>query len=268
VIVDAVPKRVSSLHASLLHWELLVATGNIEASDDLLRQLGTRYRDHSDVQQAFGDAAQRRGEFAEAAGHYARAIALGSRSGPLRYDYAVVRRRLGASESEIIPVLRDAVALDGQLYDPRYLLGYLLLKTGNREEGAEHLRIAARLRPSPATAQQALALAESKPDPPRELRRPQPSPPAPLPTVAGVLTQVDCLGDKARLHILSGGRKVFLLVADPSGVLLGNAGSAWTELPCGTVPRRAVFVSFRSRTDASYGTAGEVTAIRFDGQTR
>jgi hypothetical protein len=74
---------------------------------------------------------------------------------------------------------------------------------------------------------------------------------------------VDCLGEKARLHILSGGRKTFVLVRDRAGVTLQGAGSAWTELSCGPVPHLPITVAYRLHPDSSYGTAGDAASITF-----
>jgi Tfp pilus assembly protein PilF len=81
--------------------------------------------------------------------------------------------------------------------------------------------------------------------------------------VEGSLIQVDCLREKARLHVVHGAGKLLLLVRDPSAVVLRNAGAVWTEFACGPVARRAVHVEYRRQDDRRYGTAGEVTAIEF-----
>jgi tetratricopeptide (TPR) repeat protein len=262
------PKPVTALEAALLRWELLVATANYTRSDEVLADLEGRYPAEPAVQHALGDAAQRRRDDRQAATHYSRAIGLGSRSGQLRCDYAVVRRALGTGDDEVIPDLREAVALEPRLYDAQFLLGYLLLRTGNRKEAAGPLRAAVKLRPWSQTAKAQLALAESEPVQPP----PPPSRPADrhleLPVVSGLLTQVDCLGEKARLHILADGRKTFVLVRDRAGVTLHGAGSAWTEFSCGPVPHQPVSVAYRVHPDTSYGTAGDAASITFGSPAR
>jgi hypothetical protein len=125
------------------------------------------------------------------------------------------------------------------------------------------------LRPWSATAKEQLALAQSPPIASKPAVRKIEPPPATVPaTAGGVLTQVDCLGGKARLHVLADSRKVFLLIRDPANVFLHNAGSEWTQFPCGEVPHRRVSVAYRPEPDAAYGTAGEVVSITFEPQTR
>ncbi|HYO80667.1 MAG TPA: tetratricopeptide repeat protein [Bryobacteraceae bacterium] len=81
--------------------------------------------------------------------------------------------------------------------------------------------------------------------------------------VSGGLVQVDCLRDRARLHVITDSGKVLLLVREPGSVVLRNAGGTWDEFRCGEVPRRSVEIEYRPHADARYGTAGEVTAIEF-----
>lgn len=81
--------------------------------------------------------------------------------------------------------------------------------------------------------------------------------------IEGLLTQVDCLAGKARLHVASGGKKTFLLVRDPGQVRLLNAGSVATEFSCAEIRSRPVIVEYRAIADSTYGTAGEVASIEF-----
>jgi tetratricopeptide (TPR) repeat protein len=80
----------------------------------------------------------------------------------------------------------------------------------------------------------------------------------------GLLTQVDCLGGRARLQVASGGSRLFLLVVDPAKVVLRNAGAIQTDLTCGSVAgAQRVLVEYRAAENGTYGTSGEVAAIEF-----
>jgi hypothetical protein len=81
--------------------------------------------------------------------------------------------------------------------------------------------------------------------------------------IDGLLTQVDCLAGKARLHVASGGKKTFLLVRDPGQVRVLNAGGVAMEFSCGEIRSRPVIVEYRVIADSTYGTAGEVASIEF-----
>jgi Flp pilus assembly protein TadD len=79
----------------------------------------------------------------------------------------------------------------------------------------------------------------------------------------GFLTQVDCLGRRARLHVVTSTGKVLLLVRDPGAVQLSGAISAQTAFACGPSNARPVVVSYRPETHRTYGTSGVVQSLRF-----
>jgi Flp pilus assembly protein TadD len=79
----------------------------------------------------------------------------------------------------------------------------------------------------------------------------------------GMLTQVDCLGKQARLHIAGPRDKTFLLVRDASSVRLRGTGAFNIEMQCGPLPARPVLVEFRPAVHATYGTSGVVVSIDF-----
>lgn len=81
--------------------------------------------------------------------------------------------------------------------------------------------------------------------------------------IEGMLTQVDCLGRLARLHIASPKGKIFLLVRDPSAIRLRGMSAMTEELQCGTVPQRPVIIEYRPEVNRTYGTAGVVTSLEF-----
>jgi Flp pilus assembly protein TadD len=85
----------------------------------------------------------------------------------------------------------------------------------------------------------------------------------PISRVDGVLTQVDCLGKRARLHIAVPGGKVLLLVTNAGSVRLWGAGVTQTELACGPSSPRPVLVEYRPEIHATYGTAGSVISVDF-----
>jgi hypothetical protein len=87
--------------------------------------------------------------------------------------------------------------------------------------------------------------------------------PRPDGKVTGVLRQVDCLGQQARLVIEADGRKVMrLLVRDPSQITVAGGGEK--SFGCGVQkPARRVVVEYFAKPDAKLGTAGEVAVIEF-----
>ena len=81
--------------------------------------------------------------------------------------------------------------------------------------------------------------------------------------MTGTLVQVDCLGAPARLIIDSEGKRLLLLVRDPGAVLMKGSRSRTLEFQCGPSAPRPVEISYQTRDDPTYRTAGDVTAIEF-----
>ena len=297
---------IGDVDAELVLADLLIAIGRGEQAEASLQKLAAAHPERADLQEALGDAAVRRDEDERARRHYERAMELGSRSGRLRYDYAVLLRDLKAPPERVIESLVEAIALDPKLFDARYLLGYMLLDRGKHADAIEQLRAATELRPFRCAVWEHLALAYHQAGQKKEAvtaaqraRKLAATPedisrteatlnlvqsdtdsivrvpvsgreprvhwarPEGAGHIDGVLVQVDCLNDKARLHVIHEGRKTFLLVRDPNSVLLRNSGTVTTEFACGPVRNRAVRVEYRRAVDAAYGTAGDVSALEF-----
>jgi tetratricopeptide (TPR) repeat protein len=81
--------------------------------------------------------------------------------------------------------------------------------------------------------------------------------------VQGMLTQVDCIGRRARLHIALNKGKILLLVNDASAVSIRGAGGITTDLTCGPVAPRPVIVDYMAQPQSTYGTSGSVKSIEF-----
>lgn len=290
--------RVAELEAELMLNELLAALGRRESALKRLLSLEQTHGSRSEVQAALGDAAAGVGDYSTARDRYERAMALGGGSGALRYHYALALVELKAPEADVLRELERAVSLDRSLFDAQYKLGSRLLQAGRAAEAIEPLRHAAAGRPRNLSSWELLALAyrqsgatekavkaareagrvargpedarraegllrsvESEPDAPAPLQIPVKAAKERV-SVEGLLTQVDCIGTKARLRVRHESDRVFLLVRDPGSVVLRNGGSVSAEFRCGAVERR-VLVEYNPVADSTYGTAGDVTAIEF-----
>jgi tetratricopeptide (TPR) repeat protein len=126
---DVRVSAVSDVQAALLSIDLLVDIGRAAEAEAMLTRLAARHGSRADVQQALGDAAARRREFTVAGEHYRRARAMGSRTGRLLYDMALVQRELGADDASLQDALAEALALDPTLFDAHFLLGHIKLKS-------------------------------------------------------------------------------------------------------------------------------------------
>lgn len=85
----------------------------------------------------------------------------------------------------------------------------------------------------------------------------------PTSRVEGMLTQVDCLGRQARLHIIAASGKVLLLVRDPAAVFLSGVNSAQVTFECGPSGAQPVIVDYRLEFHKTYGTSGVVQSMQF-----
>ena len=237
--------------------DLAVALSRPEQAEAVLKPL--RQSNNPEVHIALGEVALSSGDDATAKNHFERALALGSTSGRLRWDYAMLLRDSGAPESAVVVELRRAVQIEPNLFDAHLLLGTWALRDGRKAEAEKHLEVAMRLRPGRVDAAEQLQSARTSEASPVK-QSTHPTKPAPD-QVEGMLSAVDCLGPVARLTILTKDGKQFLLVRDPSAVTITNAGEGHTELPCGSIPPRQVRVEYTAHFNATYRTIGDVRSI-------
>ena len=302
--------------ADLAIADLFLAIKKHDQAEAIYAKLAAEQPNSPSIQEALGYLALRRNQDEVALRFYERAMELGSGSGRLRYDYAMLLREKGEPDEKIIPLLKEAVAFDPRLFDAYHLLGYLALKQEDYLESIEALKRAVELQPGRSAVWEYLAIAYQKSghrekaiaaaktarkvasgpeeaariDATLKLIEESPGPlvqsvPVPAKTVElartpgkagqqvesaeapkrveGVLSQVDCMGKVARLHIITVNAKVFILVRDPSNVLLKNAGAVSTEFTCGPARPRNVIVEYGGAADPVYGTSGDVVSIQF-----
>ena len=69
------------------------------------------------------------------------------------------------------------------------------------------------------------------------------TPESAVPKVAGKLQQVECMGQRATLHVLAGGKLQRFVIEDPSSVVITGTGAngSTTEFSCG--PQKDLAVS-------------------------
>jgi hypothetical protein len=80
--------------------------------------------------------------------------------------------------------------------------------------------------------------------------------------LTGTLQRVDCRGNQALLHVVSGKQITRILVPDGNKVEITGGGER--SLACGVQkPARAVIVHYNAKNDPKHGTAGEAATIEF-----
>ncbi|MEO8126226.1 MAG: tetratricopeptide repeat protein [Bryobacteraceae bacterium] len=292
-------EAVSELDSALLLANLFVVSGKVDEASKFYAAIVKAHPNTAEAEAALGYLALAKAEDERAQGHFQRALELKLHNARLCYDLAMLRRQLGAEESEVWDLLRRSVQSDPRLFESRYFLGTLALERRRLSEAIENLKAAAELQPNrpqvwenlslayshnqnhglaraaavravklstneaeTARTEATLALVSRAPAAPTPLKVVvQPPSAAPASRIEGVLTQVDCLGDLARLRIDYSGVKTFLLVRNPRSVTLKGAGAISFEFTCGPVKPRPVIAEFAPGRNDIYGTAGEVRAL-------
>ncbi len=81
--------------------------------------------------------------------------------------------------------------------------------------------------------------------------------------VQGLFSRLDCLGERARLHLRVEGELVALAILDAASVRVSGPEGGLVELSCGKQQPRPVTVEYEPAEDADFGTAGIVKIIQF-----
>ena len=79
--------------------------------------------------------------------------------------------------------------------------------------------------------------------------------------VDGTLTQVDCWGNKARLHIVSENEPMVLAILDPTKIVIKGSQIGPVDLTCGPQQGRHIVVEYAAEEDPELETQGIVKSI-------
>ena len=81
--------------------------------------------------------------------------------------------------------------------------------------------------------------------------------------VQGSFSRLDCLGDRARLHLQIEGGVLPLAILDAAAVKVSGPEGGLVELSCGEQKPRPVTVEYQPFEDLDFGTEGIVQVIQF-----
>lgn len=87
-----------------------------------------------------------------------------------------------------------------------------------------------------------------------------------LGAIRGVLTEIECLGERAKLRVAVGNTSIAFLISDPTRVYIKGARQGEQSLTCGKT-RRPITVDYLPKDDRSSGTVGEARMIEFTSTT-
>lgn len=79
----------------------------------------------------------------------------------------------------------------------------------------------------------------------------------------GMLESIDCIGEQAKLHLVTDSGKMSLLIKDPRTVRLQSAKSDSVEFICGPQEPTPVLIQYVAEVDKQAGTAGVVRTLQF-----
>jgi len=267
-----------------------------------LKQLASRNPGNPEIHEVLGHLYWQKQDKHKAREHLARAVQLNSPSWKTYWDFALLAQDAPADDKLVIEALQKALSMNPDLTDARLMLGYRYYASNQFGLASAALRQIKRVTPEIAprfflllahvslrlndreeakkAAQQARKYAKES----EEIRRSdellafleQPArqtsapvageaphlPKEQLETLRGVLTELECLGGQAKLHIQATDRKLILLIRDPKRVYIKRAASEEQMLICGKVSKPLI-VEYLPKEDASTGTAGEARMIEF-----
>lgn len=150
---------LSASSAALLQAELLLSIRkDVEAESIYAREL-EKQPDLPDIHAAMGDLALRRNQDEVAIRRYQHAIELGSKSGRVRLELAMLLRENAETSARVIPLLQEAIQLDPQLSEAHQLLGFTFLRHHKYPEAVQAFRHTLDLQPGRASTWEELALA-------------------------------------------------------------------------------------------------------------
>ena len=81
--------------------------------------------------------------------------------------------------------------------------------------------------------------------------------------VQGLFSRLDCLGERARLHLQVEGGILPLAILDAASVRVSGPEDGLVELSCGEQKPRPVTVEYQPFEDLDFGTEGIVKVIQF-----
>jgi tetratricopeptide (TPR) repeat protein len=285
-----------------LTFALLASHGEKKAeADEAYQKLAVDFPNDPDIQEALAHRALRKGLTDDAQKHYARAIESGSRNPVMYFAYGKLLQGDPSKDAEMIRVLSKAVELKPDFTDAMLLLGLTRYNAQKYGEAIETLIKIKRVTPDQAEplfqalaysyarlgaipqAKEAAASAGkyARTDWERTAvdqlleyvnRDRRPLTPMQITPVEikearlaarGTLEHIDCMGEQAKLHLMTDDGKMSLIIKDPRAVRIFSAKSDTAEFTCGAQKHTPVSIQYVAEVDQQSGTAGIVRTLEF-----
>lgn len=132
--------EASAFESGMLLADLLALRKETREALSAYEQLAKDNPDKADVEESLGYLAWQSGDKEAALGHFARALAVGTKNAQMCYDYAMLSRRGSDAAKNALPAFQKALDLKPDYAEARLQYGLMLVNTRNYPEAIAQLR--------------------------------------------------------------------------------------------------------------------------------
>jgi Flp pilus assembly protein TadD len=142
--------EASPFESGMVLADLLALTNKTKEALSAYQQLANDNPDKPDVEESLGYLAWQSGDHDAARGHFARALATGTKNAQMCYDYAMLSRSGADAVKNALPAFRKALDLKPDYAEARVQLGLMLVNTRDYPEALVQLRQVKKVDPEQA----------------------------------------------------------------------------------------------------------------------
>lgn len=138
--IKAKSSELTSLAASQILAELLLAAGELDRAQAIYEDLSRESPQNTEISAALGTIALRKGDSTKARAEWRHAIEQGSKDANLCYQYAAMAEDAGVSIEEVRAALERAISLKPDFDDARFKLALLESSASHYESALNQLK--------------------------------------------------------------------------------------------------------------------------------
>ena len=142
--------EASPFESGMVLADLLALTNKTKEALSAYQQLARDNPDKPDVEESLGYLAWQSGDHDAARGHFARALATGTKNAQMCFDYAMLSRSGADAVKNALPAFRQALDLKPDYAEARLQLGLMLVNTRDYPEAIAQLRQVKKVDPEQA----------------------------------------------------------------------------------------------------------------------
>lgn len=153
---------ISLFDSLMLRADLALQVRHADQARGLVEQARRIQPDSAASESALGGLALAQDRRDEARAHFEKAVSMESRDADAYFELAMLERDAGAQPTRIDELLRQAIALNPDFAEARFILGLNASEDGAFETAIEHFKAALNVRPRQSAWWNALAFAQAK----------------------------------------------------------------------------------------------------------